>query len=108
MRLFHEPQLTDDSLETLTELFVQHGPPANIRSDNGPDFTARVVRGWLKQIGVKTLSIEPGSPWENDYNESFNGTLGEEALKWEVFHSLEEAKVLTSASPSAAALDPAA
>lgn len=60
----------DDVLETLTELFAQHGPPANIRSDNGPEFTANVVREWLRGLGVKTLFIEPGSPWENGYNES--------------------------------------
>ena len=70
----------DDVLEALTELFVRHGPPAHIRSDNGPEFTATVVRGWLKQLGVRTLFITPASPWENGYNESFNGTLGEELL----------------------------
>ena len=85
---------SDDVLQTLSELFVQHGPPANIRSDNGPEFTATVVREWLRQLAVKTLFIEPGSPWENGYNESFNGTLGEELLKREIFYSLEEAKVL--------------
>ena len=63
-------------------------------SDNGPEFTAKVVREWLERVEVKTLYIEPGSPWENGYNESFNGTLGEEVLKREIFYSLEEAKVL--------------
>ena len=67
----------DDVLQTLSELFVEHGPPANLRSDNGPEFTAKVVREWLERVEVKTLYIEPGSPWENGYNESFNGTLGE-------------------------------
>ena len=85
---------SDDILETLSELFAQHDPPAHIRSDNGPEFTATVVREWLRQLAVKTLFIEPGSPWENGYNESFNGTLGEELLKREIFYSLEEAKVL--------------
>jgi transposase InsO family protein len=85
---------SDDILETLTELFARHGPPANIRSDNGPEFTAKVVREWLRRLGVKTLYIEPGSPWENGYNESSNGTLGNELLKREIFYSLEEAKVL--------------
>ncbi len=85
---------SDDVLETLTELFTQHGPPAHIRSDNGPELTAKVVRKWLKQVGVKALFIEPGSPWENGYSESFNGTLGEEVLKREIFFSLKEAKVL--------------
>ena len=69
---------SDDVLATLTELFVEHGPPAFIRSDNGGEFTAGVVRGWLKRIQVKTLYIEPGSPWENGYNESFNGKLRDE------------------------------
>ena len=85
---------SDDVLETLTELFAEHGPPAHIRSDNGPEFTAEVVRDWLKQVGVKTLFIEPGSPWENGYNESFNGTLREELLKREIFYTVKEAKVL--------------
>ncbi len=58
---------SDDVLECLTELFAQHGPPAHIRSDNGPEFTSKAVREWLKQVGVKTLFIEPGSPWENGY-----------------------------------------
>ena len=84
----------DDVLQTLSELFAEHGPPANLRSDNGPEFTARVVRQWLGELGVKTLFIEPGSPWENGYNESFNGTLRNELLKREIFYSLQEAKVL--------------
>ena len=75
----------DDVLQTLSELFAEHGPPANLRSDNGPEFTARVVRQWLGELGVKTLFIEPGSPWENGYNESFNGTLRNELLKREIF-----------------------
>ena len=62
---------SDDVLAVLTDLFAQHGPPAHIRSDNGAEFTANVVREWLGRIGVKTLYIEPGSPWENGYNESF-------------------------------------
>ena len=85
---------SDDVLETLSELFAEHGPPANIRSDNSPEFTTTAVREWLRQLGVKTLFIEPGSPWENGYNESFNGTLGDEVLKREIFDSLEEAQVL--------------
>ncbi len=85
---------SDDVLETLTGLFTRHGPPAYIRSDNGPELTAKVVRDWLRELGVKTLFIEPGSPWENGYNESFNGTLGEEVLKREIFFTLTEAKVL--------------
>ena len=65
----------DDVLHCLTDLFIEHGVPEHIRSDNGPEFTAKAVRNWLARIGVKTLFIEPGSPWENGYNESFNGKL---------------------------------
>ena len=84
----------DDVLAALTELFVEHGPPAFIRSDNGGEFTAGVVRGWLKRIQVKTLYIEPGRPWENGYNESFNGKLRDELLNRELFYSLAEARYL--------------
>ena len=85
---------SDDVLATLTDLFTRYGPPTFIRSDNGPELTAKVVRDWLWELGVKTLFIEPGSPWENGYNESFNGTLGDEVLKREIFFTLTEAKVL--------------
>ena len=84
----------DDVLQTLSELFVEHGPPANLRSDNGPEFTAKVVREWLERVEVKTLYIEPGSPCENGYNESFNGKLRDELLNGEIFYSLAEAAVL--------------
>ena len=72
----------------------EHGPPAFIRSDNGGEFAARVVRKWLKQLQVKTLYIEPGSPWENGYNESFNGKFRDELLNRELFYSLAEAQYL--------------
>jgi transposase InsO family protein len=85
---------SDDVLETLTRLFTEYGPPEHIRSDNGSEFTARTVRKWLGSLGVKTLYIAPGSPWENGYNERFNGTLAEEVLKREIFFTLWEAKVL--------------
>jgi len=68
--------------------------PEHIRSDNGPEFTAKAVRRWLSHLGVKTLFIEPGSPWGNGYIESFNGKLRDELLKREVFTRLLEAKVL--------------
>ena len=83
-----------DVLEVLADLFVRHGPPEYLRSDNGPEFTAKLVRQWLARLGVQTLYIEPGSPWENGYNESFNGKLRDELLNGEIFYSLEEAKVL--------------
>jgi putative transposase len=85
---------SDDVLHCLTDLFVKHGPPEYIRSDNGPEFTAKAVRSWLGRIGVKTLFIEPGSPWENGYNESFNGKLRDELLNREIFYTLREAQVI--------------
>jgi transposase InsO family protein len=75
---------SDDVLQCLTDLFVEHGPPEHIRSDNGPEFAAKAVRHWLGRLGVKTLFIEPGSPWENGYCESFNSKLRDELLKAEV------------------------
>jgi len=85
---------SDDVLHTLAELFAKHGAPEHIRSDNGPEFTAKAVREWLGKVGVKTLFIEPGSPWENGYCESFNGKLRNELLNGEIFYTLREAKVL--------------
>jgi len=87
----------EDVLAALAELFIARGPPANIRSDNGSEFIATAVRKWLAQIGVTTLYIAPGSPWENGYNESFNGSLRDELLNGEIFYSLAEAKVLIEA-----------
>ena len=85
---------SDDVLHCLAELFAIHGPPEHMRSDNGPEFVAKAVRGWLGRIGVKTLYIEPGSPWENGYIESFNGKLRDELLNGEIFTTLREAQVL--------------
>jgi len=85
---------SDDVLSCLAELFVKHGLPEHIRSDNGSEFTARITRQWLKRLGVRTLFIEPGSPWENGYNESFNSKLRDELLNGELFFTLKEAKVL--------------
>jgi len=84
----------DDVGARLTELFCQHGRPQYIRSDNGPEFTAKVVRQWLSHVNGGTLCIEPGSPWENGDNESFNGKLRDELLNGEIFYSLREAQVL--------------
>jgi len=83
-----------DVVDTLLDLFVMHGVPDYIRSDNGSEFTARLVREWLKRLKVKTLFIEPGSPWENGYNESFNGKLRDELLNGEIFYTLKEAQIL--------------
>jgi putative transposase len=85
---------SDDVLERLSWLMATRGVPEHIRSDNGPEFTATIVREWLTKVGVKTLFIEPGSPWENGYVESFNGKLRDELLDREIFYSLTEAKVL--------------
>jgi len=84
----------DAVLYRLTELFVTRRPPDYIRSDNGPEFTAKAVREWLSRVGVTTLYIEPGSPWENGYNESFNGKLRDELLNGEIFYTLKEAQIL--------------
>ncbi len=86
-----------DVLAALADLFVSRGPPAHIRSDNGSEFIAKAVQEWLGRLGVKTLYIAPGSPWENGYNESFNGSLRDELLNGEIFYSLAEAKVLIEA-----------
>ncbi len=85
---------SEDVLERLTELFVRRGLPDHIRSDNGPEFTAKRVRDWLSFLEVNTLFIEPGSPWENGYVESFNGKMRDKLLNREIFYTLDEAKVL--------------
>lgn len=83
-----------DVLETLATLIVTHGLPSYIRSDNGPEFVARELRQWLSHIGVQTAYIEPGSPWENGYCESFNGKFRDQFLNGEIFYSLKEAIIL--------------
>ena len=74
-------------IDALTDLFILRGVPAYIRSDNGPEFIAEAVRGWIKAVGAKTAYIEPGSPWENGYCESFNGRMRDELLNGEIFYS---------------------
>ena len=83
-----------DVLEVLAELMIKRGIPDHIRSDNGSEFRAKAVQEWLGRIGAKTLYIEPGSPWENGYNESFNGRLRVECLKVELLNHRREAKVI--------------
>lgn len=85
---------SEDVLDRLMELFITRGIPGHIRSDNGSEFVAEKVRGWLQRLEVKPLFIEPGSPWENGYCESFNGKLRDELLRGELFDTLLEAKVL--------------
>ena len=83
-----------DVLETLAELFCEWGVPVHLRSDNGSEFTAKRVQAWLKTLDVKPLFIEPGSPWEKGYIESFNGKMRDELLAREIFYSLMEARVM--------------
>ncbi|MEW5797869.1 MAG: IS3 family transposase [Bacteroidota bacterium] len=85
----------NDVIETLKDLFITRGVPEHIRSDNGPEFVADILRQWLQDLQVKTLLIEPGSPWENGYIESFNGKLRDELLNGEIFDTLTEARVVT-------------
>ena len=81
-------------METLADVMVWRGIPEHIRSDNGPEFVAKELRRWLDKVGTGTLYIEPGSPWENGYCESFNGKLRDECLNGEIFYSLKEAQVV--------------
>ena len=83
-----------DVVDALTDLFILRGPPDYIRSDNGPEFIARKVRDWIAAVGAKTAYIEPGSPWENGYCESFNARFRDELLNGEVFYTLREAQIL--------------
>ena len=85
---------SQDVTDQLFNLFVFRGIPEYIRSDNGPEFTAKAIRGWLSHLGVTTLFIEPGNPWENGYIESFNGKLRDELLNREIFTTLLEARIL--------------
>ncbi len=85
---------SQDVIDHLFNLLVFRDIPEHIRSDNGPEFTAKAIRNWLSRLGVKTLYIEPGSPWENGYIESFNGKLRDELLNREIFTTLLEARVL--------------
>jgi putative transposase len=83
-----------DVIDVLTDLFILRGPPAFIRSDNGPEFVAQSVRDWIAAVGAKTAYIEPGSPWENGYIESFNGRMRDELLNGEIFYTLYEAQIV--------------
>lgn len=83
-----------DVIDALTELFILSGPPAFIRSDNGPEFISRAMRDWIAAVGSKTAYIEPGSPWENGYCESFNARFRDNFLNGEIFYTLKEAKIM--------------
>ena len=86
-----------DVIEALADLFVLRGVPAHIRSDNGPEFIALALREWIAAVGARTAYIEPGSPWENGYCESFNGKLRDELLNGEMFYTLKEATTVIEA-----------
>jgi putative transposase len=88
---------SEDVIDTLAELFAMRGVPRAIRSDNGPEFIARAIQRWLRQVEVETLYIAPGSPWENGYAESFHSRLRDEFLALEVFENLAAARKLTAA-----------
>jgi putative transposase len=88
---------SEDVIDTLAELFAIRGVPKHVRSDNGPEFVATAIQRWLKQTGVQTLYIEPGSPWENGYAESFHSRLRDEFLNVNEFGDLREARELTRA-----------
>jgi len=83
-----------DVIDTLADAMIEHGIPEYIRSDNGPEFVAKDRRQWLAETGARTLYIEPGSPWENGYCESFNSKLRDEFLNGDIFYSLKEIRVL--------------
>lgn len=85
---------SEDVIEVLADLMVERGVPEHLRSDNGAEFTSQAVRNWLEKVGAKTLFIEPGSPWENGYCESFNAKLRDGLLNGEIFYTLKEAKIL--------------
>ena len=81
-------------IDVLTDLFILRGVPGHVRSDNGPEFIAKAVRDWIALVGARTAYIEPGSPWENGYCESFNSKLRDELLNGEIFYSLREARIV--------------
>lgn len=85
---------SQDVILVLADLFLKRGCPEHIRSDNGPEFIAKNLKRWLRSLEVKPLYIEPGSPWENGYCESFNGKMRYELLDGEIFYSLLEAKII--------------
>lgn len=86
---------TNDVIDTLADIFIRRGTPQFIRSDNGPEFVGQLVREWLQRLGVRTAFIEPGSPWENGYIESFNGKFKDELLNGEIFDTIIEARIIT-------------
>ena len=99
VRLFEEIRINRklkavDVIDVLSDLFILRGVPGHIRSDNGPEFVAKAVQEWITAVGAKTAHIEPGSPWENGYIESFNARLRDELLNGEIFYTLREAQIV--------------
>jgi putative transposase len=85
---------SSDVIDVLSDLFILRDVPEHIRSDNGPEFVAKAVQDWIAAVGAKTAYIEPGSPWENGYIESFNARLRDELLNGETFYTLAEARLI--------------
>lgn len=90
----HRKMGGEDVLEALYPLFLKHGKPDYIRSDNGPEFDSDTFKSWLRKVGISPIRIYPGSPWENGYNERFNGTLRYEVLNTEWFTTLDQARTV--------------
>lgn len=88
-----EKMAANDVFAVMHRLIMAHGKPEYVRSDNGPEFIANALQGWLRRVGVKPIQIYPGSPWENACNERFNGTLRQEILNSEGGHSVKQAQV---------------
>jgi putative transposase len=89
-----DPRRAVDVIDVLSDLFILHGVPEHIRSDHGPEFIAKSVQEWITAVGAKTAYIEPGSPWENGFIQSFNARLRDELLNGEIFYSLNEARIV--------------
>src|SRR5271167_1476474 len=85
---------SNDVIDVLSDLFILRGVPSHIRSDNGPEFVAKAMQEWITAVGAKTAYIEPGSPWENGYIESFNARLRDALLNGEIFYTLREAQIV--------------
>jgi transposase InsO family protein len=96
IRIDHKLNSTD-VIDALSDLFILRGVPSHVRSDNGPEFIAKAVQEWIAAVRARTAFIEPGSPWENGYCESFNSKLRDELLNGEIFYSLAEAKIVIKA-----------
>ena len=89
---------SSDVIDVLSDLFILRGVPEHVRSDNGPEFVAKAVQDWIAAVGAKTACIEPGSPWENGYTESFNARIRDELLNGEIFYTLSETRVIVESS----------